>query len=60
MIAAAGAPFTSIHGFLTEDRWETAYALPCVDADSGVVADDELVVFILLHWNASWEELGLT
>jgi hypothetical protein len=24
-------------------------ALPCVDADSGVVADDELVVLMLLH-----------
>ena len=34
---------------MPEDGWETTYALPCVDADGGVVADDELVVFMLLH-----------
>jgi hypothetical protein len=31
-----------------------------MDADSGVVADDELVVFYAPAWNDSCEELGLT
>jgi hypothetical protein len=43
-----------------EDGGETAYALPCVDADGGIVADHELVVSIFLHGNVSYAGVGLT